>query len=111
MNPEISFVDYMAEAHTYKVKPQYLEIAKEFMQRKMQQYGISEDVIKVDGRYTVTMISLVNFFAKDFYNEEIINALFTLYSPLANNYKYILFNTLAYHHVEATLASNNNDNI
>lgn len=75
----LSLVDYIPATHAYKVKPQYLEKVKDFIKEKARLYGIAEKIIDCDQKYTITMMSLINFFEQDYYNEEIINALFSLY--------------------------------
>lgn len=104
ITPDISFVDYVPESHTYKVKPQYLELIKDFIHDKVKKYGVAEKIIESkELGYSITMTSLLNFFTKNHYNEEISNALFVLHYQQASNNRYLLYNTLAYHSIESTL--------
>lgn len=99
INPGVSFVDYVPEDHSYKVKPAYLEVVKKLVHLKMSRFGVAEKIIVVPEKYTITSLSFQNFLVHNYYCEEIINALLMLYQEHAHSHGYIIFNTFAYHSV------------
>jgi hypothetical protein len=97
INRDISFVDYVPEDHSYKVKPSYLDLVKDLITSQLSKVGIAEKMIEVPFKYTVTSLSLQNFLQNNYYNEEIINALLSLYQDQAHSHGYLVFSTLSYH--------------
>ena len=67
IHPDISFVDYVSEDHTYKVKPQYLEIVQKLISNKIARFGTTETIINVPDKYKLTSLSLQNFLERNYY--------------------------------------------
>lgn len=96
---DISFVDYVPEDHSYKVKPAYVNLVKELISTKLWRIGMAEKLIEVPHMYVVTSLSLQNFLVNNYYNQEIIDALLALYGEHAMTNGYLLWNTFSYHSV------------
>ena len=96
INPNISFVEYIPQENSYKVKFAYLEAVRKIIDSKISKYGYSEKIIEDPLRYQISSLSLSNFLERNYYSEEIINALLALYQRHASAAGFLVFNTFAY---------------
>lgn len=96
INQNISFVEYIPQENSYKVKFAYLEAVRKIIDSKISKYGYSEKIIEDPLRYQISSLSLSNFLERNYYSEEIINALLALYQRHASAAGFLVFNTFAY---------------